>query len=144
MFGGIRRAKGSTMNIKTQVERNETLAERELNRMRGECDPSVFHRRLKRYIRLRYLLDDDPYWDDDLSTITQYSIRRTLEKTGDPAGLSDLGVNCAGSSSATTKRLLLVISLRKGLDITLDPDEVARIETVSGLAALLQTALLNK
>lgn len=132
------------MNIKTQVERNETLAERELDHMREECDPSVFHQRLMRYIRLRYLLDDDPYWDDDLSTITRYSIRRTLERTGDPAGLSDLGINCAGSSSATTKRLLLIISLRKGLDITLDPDEIAQIETVSGLAALLQAALLNK
>jgi len=55
--------------------------------------------------------------------------------------LRDLGINCAGASSATTKRLLLLISLRKGLEIDLDPEAAASVETLGELAGLLQSAL---
>ena len=131
------------MDIKSHVKRNEALAREELDQLRTQADPERFYLRLQRYIRLRYLLEDDPYWNDDIAALTRYSIRKTLDQADDPAKLSDLGVNCAGSSSATTKHLLLIISLRKGLGIDLDPDEAACAETVRELAALLRAALLK-
>ena len=37
-----------------------------LGTLKHEDDPERFEEGLKRYIKLRYLLDDDSYWDDDL------------------------------------------------------------------------------
>ncbi len=129
------------MDIKSHVKRNETLARREIERLRTETDPQQFYLGLQHYIRLRYLLEDDSYWNDDIAALTRYSIKKTFAQSDDPTKLRDLGVNCAGSSSATTKHLLLLISLRKGLDIDLDPDRAACATTVQDLATLLRAAL---
>ena len=134
---------GGIVDIKSHVKRNESLAREELEQLRTETDPEKIYLGLQRYIRLRYLLEDDPYWNDDIAAFTRYSIKKTLEQSDDPAKLSDLGVNCAGSSSETTKHLLLLISLRKGLDIDLDPEKAACTATVRELAVLLSAALLK-
>lgn len=131
------------MDIKQQAEQNEAKAKAELAAMRQTHDPEELYQLLKRYIRLRYLLDDDPFWDDDLESYAKYSIRKTMEKSGDPAKLRDLGINCAGTSSSTTKHILLIISLRKGLGIALDPDDAMTAHSARDLAALLSRALLN-
>lgn len=131
------------MDIKQRAEQNEAAAEAELSAMREAHDSEAFYQSLKHYIRLRYLLDDDPFWDDDLEGYAKYSIRKTIERSGDPAKLRDLGINCAGASSSTTKHILLVISLRKGLGIELDSDEAMQAKTTRDLADLLFAARLN-
>lgn len=132
------------MQVEERIARNESLSRELLAAMRCEKDPGVFQGLLGDYIRLRFLIEDDSFWSDSIIELAKHSIRKILEETGDPARLGDLGINCAGASSATTKHLLLVISLRKGLDIELDPDEVAQADTVSRLAKLLMEALLKR
>ena len=129
------------MDIEERVKRNTAEAIEVLEALKHEDDSERFEEGLKRYIKLRYLLDDDPYWDDDLDRYTAYSIKKTLEKSEGGVKLRDLGINCAGASSAMTKRLLLLISLRKGLEIDLDPEAAALVETLGDLAGLLQSAL---
>ena len=129
------------MDVKEHVKANEAAASRILQKLREDKDEAAFSEHLKSYIRLRYLLDDDPYWSDDLDEYTKYSIKKMTEQSGGEVKLRDLGINCAGASSATTKRLLLIISLRKGLGIDLDPEAAASVETIYELASLLQSAL---
>lgn len=132
------------MQVEERIARNEELSKSLLESMREEPDAGAFYDQLKTYIRLRFLIDDDPFWSESILELAKYSIRKAIEEAGDPARLSDLGINCAGASSATTKHLLLVISLRKGLGVTLDPDDVAQADTVGGLAELLMKALLER
>lgn len=129
------------MDVKEHAKVNEVAANEMLQRLKEDKDENTFLGHLKSYIRLRYLLDDDPYWSDDLDEYTKYSIKKIMERSGDEVKLRDLGINCAGASSAMTKRLLLIISLRKGLGIDLDPEAAASVETVYELASLLQSAL---
>ena len=129
------------MDVKEHAKVNEVAANEMLQRLKEDKDENTFLGHLKSYIRLRYLLDDDPYWSDDLDEYTKYSIKMIMERSGDEVKLRDLGINCAGASSAMTKRLLLIISLRKGLGIDLDPEAAASVETVYELASLLQSAL---
>lgn len=129
------------MDVKEHAKVNEVAANEMLQRLKEDKDENTFLGHLKSYIRLRYLLDDDPYWSDDLDEYTKYSIKKIMERSGDEVKLRDLGINCAGASSAMTKRLLLIISLRKGLGIDLDPEAAASVKTVYELASLLQSAL---
>ena len=129
------------MDVKEHAKVNEVAANEMLQRLKEDKDENTFLGHLKSYIRLRYLLDDDPYWSDDLDEYTKYSIKKIMERSGDEVKLRDLGINCAGASSAMTKRLLLIISLRNGLGIDLDPEAAASVETVYELASLLQSAL---
>lgn len=129
------------MDVKEHAKVNEVAANEMLQRLKEDKDENTFLGHLKSYIRLRYLLDDDPYWSDGLDEYTKYSIKKIMERSGDEVKLRDLGINCAGASSAMTKRLLLIISLRKGLGIDLDPEAAASVETVYELASLLQSAL---
>ena len=129
------------MDAKQRIERNEELCRKLLSRMKRAGDEAALYEQLKEYIRLKFLIEDDPFWDDDIAAVAAYSIRKTIEQSGDPAKLSDLGINCAGAASATTKHLLLVLSLQKGLGVRLDPDDVAAAGTVHSLAALLLSAL---
>lgn len=54
------------MDIEERVKRNTAEAAEVLGTLKYEDDPERFEEGLKRYIKLRYLLDDDSYWDDDL------------------------------------------------------------------------------
>ena len=129
------------MNAKDLIKESERMALIDLEAMKEHADSrALFYECLKRYIIHRFLIDDG-FWDDDLLALARHSIALTKKRTGGDTGLSDLGINCAGASSATTKHLLLVLSLQKGLGVRLDPDDVAAAGTVHSLAALLLSAL---
>ena len=53
------------MDIEERVKRNTAEAAEVLGTLKHEDDPERFEEGLKRYIKLRYLLDDDSYWDDE-------------------------------------------------------------------------------
>lgn len=130
------------MDLKERVMESERLSSIELEAMKACDDAGEFQQHLMRYTRLRFLIDDDPIESDSIKELAQRSIVRSIELSGDPAKLADLGINCAGASSAVTKQLLLVIALRKGLGIReLDPEKAALAKTIPSLAALLMEAL---
>lgn len=130
------------MDLKERVMESERLSNEELTAMRACTDPDGFTEHLTRYTRLRFLIDDDPIDSQSIKELAERSIVRSIELSGDPAKLADLGINCAGASSATTKQLLLVIALRKGLGIKeLDPEKAALAKTLPELASLLLGAL---
>ncbi|MBE6472312.1 MAG: hypothetical protein E7Z99_01840 [Coriobacteriaceae bacterium] len=130
------------MDLKERVIESERLSNEELEEMRTCADENDFLSHLTKYVRLRFLIDDDPIESHSIKELAERSIIRSIELSGDPAKLADLGINCAGASSATTKQLLLIIALRKGLGIReLDPDKAALAKTLPELASLLQNAL---
>ena len=132
------------MNAKDLIKESERMALIDLEAMKEHADSrALFYECLKRYIIHRFLIDDG-FWDDDLLALARHSIALTKKRTGGDTGRSDLGINCAGASSATTKHLLLIISLKRGLGIEIDPDEVASATKAAQLADLLRGALTAK
>lgn len=129
------------MDLKERVMESERLSNEELEAMRTCADENAFLDHLTHYVRLRFLIDDDPIDSQSIKALAERSIFRSIELSGDPTKLADLGINCAGASSATTKQLLLIIALRKGLGIKeLDPEKAALAKTLPELASLLQNA----
>lgn len=123
------------MELKQRIEQSKALSEKELDAI--ENDPASYdnvYAHLKNFIRYRFLIDDDDYWEDDIARLTAYSIEKTLEKIGSNDGLGDLSMNCAGASSAETKYVLLLITLRKRLGLTFEPVMAATLDTVPLLA----------
>ena len=133
------------MDIKELIKENDVLAAVELDAiLAGEQSHEQIHAHLVKYARYKFLLHDDIFESDDIAQLAKRSIVRTLERTGDEATLGDLSKTCAGVSSATTKHLLLIIAIKRGLEIDIDPDTVAHSETFDKLASAVEEALDSK
>ena len=66
---------------------------------------AVYHL-LREYIRCRFVLVDDDFWSDDFDELSEYSIRKLLRLQKDEP-LHDISMTCTGSSSVTTRKVLL-------------------------------------
>ena len=129
--------KGSYDHIKSAQERSDQV----IDRLRSDR-PSYenTYALLKAFVIDRFLIDDG-FWDDRLAKLADHSIELAMQKAaeedgGDDAGesLRDLSMNCAGASSSETKRALLLITLRKRLDLDLPPSMAATHDTIPLLA----------
>ena len=129
------------MDIRERIKVNEAQSSMVAEQLRGTSDFSAFRAGVERYILLRFLLDDEPDLPQSLDSLAKRSIALTLERTGNPASLSDLGINCAGASSALTKRILVIIALRKALGVDIDLEQAAAAATVDDLAVILYNAV---
>ena len=85
---------------------------------------AVYHL-LREYIRCRFVLDDF----DELS---EYSIRKLLRLQKDEP-LHDISMTCTGSSSVTTRKVLLLLTIQKKLGFKFAYTESPDIETVPQL-----------
>lgn len=131
---------GSIEHIKRAKERSDAV----LEELRSE--PATYegvYERLKEFIRLRYLIDDG-FWSDDVNQLAEHSIELRLAALEDGGGLGDLSMNCAGASSVETKYALLLIALRKSLDLTIEPRMAATLDTVPLLAAEVTRQLAQR
>lgn len=131
---------GSIEHIKRAKERSDAV----LEELRSE--PATYegvYERLKEFIRLRYLIDDG-FWSDDVNQLAEHSIELRLAALEDGGGLGDLSMNCAGASSVETKYALLLITLRKSLDLTIEPRMAATLDTVPLLAAEVTRQLAQR
>ena len=116
--------------IKQAKERSDA----ELEALRGaNLSLEDVYAHLKAFIACRYLIDDG-FWDDDVNALAEHSIELRLAALEDGDGLGDLSMNCAGASSVESKYALLLITLRKSLDLSIDPVMAATLDTVPLLA----------
>ena len=131
---------GSIEHIKRAKERSNAV----LEELRSE--PATYegvYERLHEFIRLRYL-STDGFWSDDVNQLAEHSIELRLAALEDGGGLGDLSMNCAGASSVETKYALLLITLRKSLDLTIEPRMAATLDTVPLLAAEVTRQLAQR
>ena len=76
---------------------------------------AVYHL-LREYIRCRFVLVDDDFWSDDFDELSEYSIRKLLRLQKDEP-LHDISMTCTGSSSVTTRKVLLLLTIQKKLRV---------------------------
>lgn len=88
---------------------------------------------MREYVKIRFFLEDEDLALDTFNALGQMSIARM---TGmDPAEVltADLSVRCDGSSSAFTKKILLLIALNRELHLGISPEESVQVTRLSAL-----------
>ena len=136
------------MSMQDRIRSAQARSEQALERLRSD-EPTAAntYELLKAFITDRFLIDDG-FWDDSLATLADHSIelaaRKAEEAEDGGESLRDLSMNCAGASSSETKRALLLITLRKRLDLDLPPSMAATHDTVPLLAEEITRQLAQR
>lgn len=128
-------------------EASKRSADRAEAILRGIADPpwnyemvdSVVHD----YVLTRFLLDGQGVGTENISELSKLSLESALARF-DAGDLTDLSLTCTGASSASTKKILLLLSLNRGLEITISPAEAVEIETISQLSRAVLRKLAEK
>ena len=98
---------------------------------------------LKRYIGCKYLLDESEMASEDIASLSKASVDKLLA-THRKETLQDVSSVCAGSSSASTKKVLLIMSIQKGLGIRFDAKISGSIKTIDDLTREVCSRLRNR
>lgn len=96
---------------------------------------------LREYVRIKYRLEPEDMAEDELEALGRESVARiaALGETG-----SDTSPHCGSASSATHKKILLVLALGRDLAITIPPMESADAETLTALSECIARALARR
>ncbi len=96
---------------------------------------------LREYVRIKYRLEPEDMDADELEALGRRSVARiaALGETG-----SDTSPHCGSASSATHKKILLVLALGRDLSISIPPMESAETETLTALSECIARALARK
>ena len=132
------------MTLAETLKEYERLSNEELDELlAGPVDFDATYRHVVAYIKYRFALADDGFWCDDIRDLSEYSIRRILKLQKDEP-LDEISMSCTGATSSAERKVLLIIALRKRLEISIDADEAVDIETVTQLAETISNKLSNK
>lgn len=93
--------------------------------------------RIRQFTLHRFFLVEENPSTDDVGELSQMSIRKLLE-VNKRGMLQDLSNNCAGVSSETMKKALLVMTLQKQLGVSIPAEEN---DTLSQIAAAVSRQL---
>lgn len=131
------------MGYADRLKENLLLSDQVLSEMKV-CTQSfeAFSELLKRYIQLRFVIDDTDYWTDNIKDLSAFSMKHQQEVIGDDdSAIKDTSLNCAGATSADTKQILLLMKLRRDLNVELSPAFMGTAESVTDIAQRLFSQL---
>jgi len=111
----------------------------------GPQDFETVYLHLRAYVACKYFLEGAEMETDNLIKLGDISTEKLAELRRGGLEYADKSVGCTSVASSVTKKILLVLSLRKFLtDVTFDPDTVAETATVSDLAQLILQKLKGR
>lgn len=113
-------------------------AARELEWLRAHRDAprEAWREHLRAYVLERFLLEaDEP--EDDLLRLAQKSVERLTGIPREALAAADRPSGCAAATAAVDKKVLLLLSLRKGLGVSLPPEQAPGIKGIRQLADAL-------
>lgn len=99
---------------------------------------------IKRYLCVRFMLNPEEADGEDIVKLAEQSVEQiaNLQKNG--LKVKEHSGTCASVSSAVTKKILLLISLQKALNIKFAKEETANITTVSQLSVAVARELCKE
>lgn len=96
---------------------------------------------LRGYILAKYMLPEGECRTDRIRDLTETSLARMMRVTPELAEQLDTARSCAGATSATVKKALLLQAMERELDVTLPADKAVKAENVGSLAELLMNCM---
>lgn len=94
-----------------------------------------------RYISIRYFLDEDELHTDNLYGLAEAAVAKTLAIKREKLADVDIPGTCTGTSSAASKKILLLLALCRDLGIPPEPEQAVRMQTVDQLACYVELTL---
>lgn len=107
--------------------------------LRAEFDDA-----LCRYVQCRYMLKAVPSLSDSLYTLSELSIAQMSGMPKDVVALLERESGCTGAKSAMIKKVMLILSLMRGLSLCVDEDSAAKVDTVGQLGDLCWEKMKEK
>ena len=95
----------------------------------------------KRYVCLKFMLDEADAVSDDILELAQQSIEQIARLKKDGLKFNDHSGTCAAVSSTVTKKILLFMALQKGLGVEFPKSRTPYVTTIGGMAELIISQL---
>lgn len=99
---------------------------------------------VSRYISIRYLLDAGEMRTNNLYELAEIAVAKTMAIKREKLADIDIPGTCTGASSATSKKILLFLALRRDLGMELEPEKAVELQTVDQLAHYIELTLSSK
>ena len=113
-------------------------------RERGEADFGYLRAHLRGYILGKYMLPEGECRSDRIAALTEASLARMMKVTPELAKVLDTARSCAGATSATVKKALLLQAMERELEISLPAAEAVAAKDVTALATVVMRALWQR
>ena len=124
----------------TQIEEESKTI---LKKLKQSKEPEDLDCLLRRYVQVRYQLEDEDLVLNSFNSLGLASIARETGADLDAVISEDLNVRCDSASPALTKKILLIIALNRELSLGISPEEAAEITTVSALSKRLARSIFG-
>ena len=113
-------------------------------RENGETDFGYLRAHLRGYIFSKYMMPEGECRSDRIADLTEASLARMMKVTPELAKVLDTARSCAGATSATVKKALLLQAMERELGVILPAAEAVAAVDVSALAAVVMRALEHR
>ena len=113
-------------------------------RERGETDFGYLRAHLRGYILSKYMMPEEECRSDRIAALTEASLARMMKVTPELARVLDTARSCAGATSATVKKALLLQAMERELDIVLPADKAVAAKDVTSLADVVMRSLCQR
>ena len=133
------------MQVRAQLLRRAEASRAQIDAILSvpDADAELIRQHLRTYVLGRLGLDETVE-EENILRLSGMSIARSVELANQGVQVSDISPGCSGVSSEAAKKALLLVTLQKALDIRLDKERAAYLETLSDLASELSRCLKAK
>ena len=108
----------------------------------AEEPPAQWRAHIRAYVLARFLLEDEG--EDDILLLARQSVSKLTGIPQEQLAKADRPSGCTAATAVLDKKVLLIMSLCRALDVTLCPEELPEVKTVSRLADLLRERVGEK
>ena len=98
--------------------------------------PEQWQAHIRAYVLARFLLEDQG--EEDILRLAQQSVSKLTGIPPEQLAKADRPSGCTAATAVLDKKVLLVMSLCKALEVTIRPEELPELKTVPQLAGLLR------
>ena len=103
----------------------------------GRTDFGYLRAHLRGYILSKYMLPEGECRSDGIAALTEASLARMMKVTPELASRLDTARSCAGATSATVKKALLLQAMERELGVVLPAAEAVAAKDVTALARVV-------
>lgn len=132
----------SKPTLKERMDAASHQADLELERMKGgSLSKEDFRAAVRGFTLSKFLLDEEECDTDDIFALAELSIEKLLRENDKSVKLAQGSNTCTNQSSTDIKKVLLSLTLQRGLGVHFTPAESADLETTQQLADALREAM---
>lgn len=130
-------------DIKSRLVRSRESVHKELALIREarRLERGFLRDRLRTYVLAKYLLTEENELVDDFDKLAELSLAKSSRISKELVAEFDTARSCDGATSVMVKKVLLLRSIERELEIELDAARTARIKSLNDLTDIVWDAM---